>query len=116
MRTTRRSFCSNTALALLSPRLLRAQTKAQQRQAETQAQNQAQPRALPGAASAHADVAAIDHDRILTAAQQYLTQPPAPLTAFPAPNSPGTPHDFYSEDHEEKPPIVTAPNAPAPPP
>jgi hypothetical protein len=116
MRITRRSFCSNTALALLSPRLLRAQTKAQQRQAQTQAQNQAQARALPGAASAHADVAAIDHDRILTAAQRYLTQPPTPLTAFPAPNSPGTPHDFYSEDHEEKPPVVTAPNAPAPPP
>jgi hypothetical protein len=98
MRTTRRSFCSNTALALLSPKLLRPQA-----------------RALPGTASAHADVAAIDHDRILTAAQHYLTQAPAPLTAFPAPNSPGTPHDFSSEVNEEKPPAPTGPNAPAPP-
>ena len=114
MRTTRRNFCSNTALALLSPRLLRAQTKAQ-KQAQTQAQNQAQGRALPGTASAHADVAAIDHDRILTAAQRYLTQPPAPLTAFPAPNSPGTPNDFYSEANEEKPPTTTGPSLSAPP-
>jgi hypothetical protein len=99
MRITRRSFCSNTALALLSPKLLHPQVHP-----------------LPGTASAHADVAAIDHDRILTAAQRYLTQAPAPLTAFPAPNSPGTPHDFYSEVNEEKPPAPTGPNAPAPPP
>jgi Alginate lyase len=98
MRITRRSFCSNTALTLLSPKLLHPQA-----------------RALPGTASAHADVAAIDHDRILTAAQRYLTQAPAPLTAFPAPNSPGTPHDFYSEVNEEKPPAPTGPNAPPPP-
>jgi Alginate lyase len=102
MRITRRSFCSNTALALLSPKLLHPQP-------------QSQSRALPGTASAHADVAAIDHDRILTAAQRYLTEAPAPLTAFPAPNSPGTPHDFYSEVNEEKPPAPTGPNAPAPP-
>jgi hypothetical protein len=78
MRLTRRSFCSNTTLALLSPNLLRAQV----RQAPS---------------SARADVAALDHDRILTAASRYLTQSPAPLTAFPATGSPGTSQDFYSE-------------------
>lgn len=81
MRLTRRSFCSNTALALLSPNLLYAQPRSA---------------ALP-AFSAHPDVASIDHDRILTAAAHYLTQPPAPLTAFPATRSPGTRQDFYSE-------------------
>jgi hypothetical protein len=43
------------------------------------------------------NVAEIDHDRILSAADRALTQPPAPLTTLPAPNSPGTPHDYYSE-------------------
>src|ERR1700730_364826 len=79
MRPTRRSFCSNTALALLCPRLLTAQAR-------------------PSATAApRADVAAIDHDRILSAAEPALAQAPAPLTSFPAPHSPGTPQDFYSE-------------------
>jgi Alginate lyase len=81
MRLTRRSFCSNSALALLSPNLLHAQTRP----------------SAPPTSSARADVASIDHDRILTAAARYLTQPPAPLTAFPATGSPGTLQDFYSE-------------------
>jgi hypothetical protein len=42
-------------------------------------------------------VAVIDHDRILSAADRFLTQAPAPLTSFPAPNSPGGPREFYSE-------------------
>ena len=71
---TRRHFCSNATLALLSPKLLRTQTN-----------------------STHVDVATIDHDRILTAADRYLTQSPAPLTAFPSPRNPGTPNDFFSE-------------------
>src|SRR5260370_16399449 len=79
MRPTRRSFCSNTALALLCPRLLSAQARSST------------------ASSPRADVAAIDHDRILAAAEHALAQAPAPLTSFPAPNSPGTPQDFYSE-------------------
>jgi hypothetical protein len=43
------------------------------------------------------NVAGIDHDRILSAADHALTQPPAPLTTLPSPNSPGSPHDYYSE-------------------
>jgi hypothetical protein len=79
MRLTRRSFCSTTALTLLSPQLLRAQL------------------GRPTSSSARVDVAAIDHDRILKAADLYLTQSPSPLTVFPSPHTPGTPHDFYSE-------------------
>ena len=75
MATTRRIFCSQAATLLLTPRLLLSQTK---------------PTARP-------DVAAIDHDRILQAATHYLTQSPTPLTNFPCPRNPGTPHDFYSE-------------------
>jgi Alginate lyase len=75
MTTTRRIFCSQAATLILTPRLLVSQ----------------QP------ATSHPDVASIDHDRILEAAQKYLTQPPTPLTTIPSPHSPGTPHDFYSE-------------------
>jgi hypothetical protein len=74
MTTTRRIFCSQAATLLLTPRLL------------------AQP-----SSTTHPDVAAIDHDRILQAATHALTQSPTPLTSIPAPRSPGTPHDFYSE-------------------
>jgi hypothetical protein len=75
MATTRRTFCSQTAALLLAPRLALGQSK---------------PTARP-------DVAAIDHNRILHAADLYLTQPIVPLTALPSSRSPGTPHDFYSE-------------------
>ena len=78
MSLTRRRFCSTASLALLSPRMLTAQGG-------------------NSASSSRVDVAAIDHDRILTAADRYRKQPPAPLTAFPAPRSPGTPQDFFSE-------------------
>jgi hypothetical protein len=43
------------------------------------------------------DVAVIDHDRILSAADLFLKQPPTPLPAFDAPNSPGPPNDYFSE-------------------
>lgn len=43
------------------------------------------------------NVALIDHDRILSAADQALTRSPTPLTSIPAPSSPGTPRDYYSE-------------------
>src|SRR5271154_6123431 len=75
MATTRRTFCSQTATLLLTPRLLLAQAKA----------------------SSHPDVAAIDHDRILDAAAHYLSLSPTPLTTLPCPRSPGSPQDFYSE-------------------
>jgi Alginate lyase len=74
MTTTRRIFCSQAATIFLTPHLL------------------AQP-----SSTTHPGVAAIDHDRILRAATQALIQSPTPLTSIPAPRSPGTPHDFYSE-------------------
>jgi hypothetical protein len=42
-------------------------------------------------------VAHADHDRILNAARQYLSLEPQTITAFPAPDSPGGLHDFYSQ-------------------
>jgi len=77
MSVTRRHFCSHTAALLLATRLP-AQTSA-------------------SGTPTRPNVAAIDHDRILSAADRFLSQPPTPLTTLPAPNSPGTPHDFYSE-------------------
>jgi hypothetical protein len=47
------------------------------------------------------DVAAIDHDRILAAAELALTRRPTPLTALGCSRSPGTAHDFYSEAEAE---------------
>jgi hypothetical protein len=75
MATTRRIFCSQSAALLLTPRLLLSQAKSTSRP----------------------DVAAIDHDRILAQANAYLKEPPNPLTTYPCPRSPGTPHDYYSE-------------------
>lgn len=43
------------------------------------------------------NVAVIDHDRILSAADRALTQSPTPLTTLDAPNSPRPPNDYYSE-------------------
>lgn len=78
MPTTRRTFFTQAATLLLTPRLLLSQSKS----------------------TARPDVAAIDHDRILQAAAHYLTQPTVPLTVQPAPHSPGTTHDFYSEPED----------------
>jgi hypothetical protein len=84
--TSRRAFCSGAATLLLAQGgLLRA--------AGLAAQVQAGPPGTP----TRPDVAAIDHDRILAAAQRYLTQQPTPLTSLPCPRSPGTVHDYYSE-------------------
>jgi hypothetical protein len=81
MSFTRRDFCSrlasHTATLLLAPRLF----------------SQTPTSGTP----TRPNVAVIDHDRILSAADRALAQPPTPLTAIPAPNSPGTPHDYYSE-------------------
>jgi len=43
------------------------------------------------------DVARIDRERILLAANSALTQAPYTITAFPSPRSAGGPHDFHSE-------------------
>ncbi len=42
-------------------------------------------------------VASTDHDRILAAANRYLSEKPITVTAFHSERSPGGPHDFYSE-------------------
>jgi hypothetical protein len=75
MPSSRRTFCSQSAALLLTPRLLLSQARS----------------------TAHPDVAAIDHDRILQKANLFLTQAPTPITSIPAPRSPGTPNDYYSE-------------------
>jgi hypothetical protein len=49
------------------------------------------------AAGPYALVASVDHDRILRLANQWLTAKPETITDFPAPNSPGGPHDFFSQ-------------------
>jgi hypothetical protein len=75
MPTTRRIFCSRAATLLLAPRLLLSQ----------------------GRSTARLDVAAIDRERILQAADKALAQPVTPISSIAAPRSPGTAHDFYSE-------------------
>lgn len=77
MRITRRVFVSQVANLAIASRLC-AQAPAT-------------------GSSARPNVAAIDHDRILKAADRYLTEQPTPITAIPASDSPGTPHDYYSE-------------------
>ena len=81
MPLTRRAFLP-AALSLFAPRLLRAQSL------------------HPAGPSPHPDVAAIDHDRVLTAAHSYLEQPPVPITALRSRRSPGEPQDFFSESDE----------------
>jgi hypothetical protein len=49
--------------------------------------------AAPGAL----DLATIDRARILKAADRYLAEAPATITAFDAPRSPAGRHDYYSE-------------------
>jgi hypothetical protein len=51
----------------------------------------------PPATATRPDVTAIDHDRILAAANHYLTLAPVTITSLPCPRSPGTLHDYYSE-------------------
>lgn len=77
MPITRRTFCSQTTALLLVSHL----------HGQTQATG----------SSTRPNVAVIDHDRILSAADRYLADAPAPITTLPAPQSPGSPHDFYSE-------------------
>lgn len=43
------------------------------------------------------DLAVIDRDRVLGAADRALARPPVTLTAHPASRSPGGPNDYYSE-------------------
>lgn len=79
MAVSRRAFCSQAGALLLTPRLLLSQS------------------GHPQTSTARPNVAAIDHDRILQAAERYLSVAPAPLPSFPCKHSPGSAHDFYSE-------------------
>jgi len=49
------------------------------------------------AAGAYVLVASTDRDRILAAANKYVSEPPVTVTASHSDRSPGGPHDFYSE-------------------
>lgn len=72
---SRREFCAGAAVSLVAA-------------------------SVPGttaAESAYAMVAATDRRRILHAAAEYLPLPVQTITAFPAPDSPGGPHDFVSQ-------------------
>jgi len=81
--------CCGTATLLGRVGLLRAAGQAAVRAAQVLAE--------PPATPTRPDVAAIGHDRILAAAERYLTQAPTPLTSLQCPRSPGTVHDYYSE-------------------
>ncbi|WP_263381171.1 alginate lyase family protein [Granulicella arctica] len=82
---TRRAFCTGSAVVL----------------AGGHQALMSQPASLYG--SVRPNVAAIDHDRILAAADRALKILPAPLSAIPAPKSPGSRQDFYSEAGEASP-------------
>jgi hypothetical protein len=71
MLTTRRNFCATAALFALQPSFLRAQS------------------------SSRIDVAAAEHDRILTEAAIALKQQPKTIITLTSPAK--DPHDFYSE-------------------
>ncbi|WP_035359347.1 alginate lyase family protein [Edaphobacter aggregans] len=86
MHTTRRHFCSTAAAFFLTTQL---------------------PAQTPSTGSStRPNVAALDHDRILAAADHYLTQPPAPLTTLPSPDSPGTPQDYFSQSTDSPAPFT----------
>ncbi|MES2056689.1 MAG: alginate lyase family protein [Pseudomonadota bacterium] len=50
-----------------------------------------------GAASAPVDLAAIERTRVMRAGSAFLAHAPRTIAAIPAPRSPGTRHDYYSE-------------------
>lgn len=85
---SRRAFCRGAAALLVARgELLRV----------------AKPPVAPAPAPSEAngtyrvDVAAVDHDRILAAAERALAEKPTPVTALPCPRSPGSVNDYYSE-------------------
>lgn len=52
---------------------------------------------MPAATLTRPDVAGIDHDRILAAADRWLAEKPVTVTSLPKPGNRGRPHDYYSE-------------------
>jgi Alginate lyase len=79
---SRREFCSGAASLVIAGGGLRVWGQAQ---------------AGPVGTATRPDVAAVDHDRILAAAQRYLTVAPTPIPSLVCPRSPGSGHDYYSE-------------------
>jgi hypothetical protein len=72
----RRRFCALSAAVLAAKRL---------------------PAIQPPLASAYSLVAAVDRNRILREASHWLPAKPQTVTDFPAHDSPGGPHDFFSQ-------------------
>jgi hypothetical protein len=94
--TSRRVFCSRAVSCCGAAALL---TRVGLLRAVGQAAARATPMpAEPPATPSRPDVASIDHDRILAAAERYLNQASTPLTSLQCPRSPGTVHDYYSEE------------------
>jgi hypothetical protein len=91
MHSTRRYFCSQAVSVLFASRL------------PVQSQSAA---STAGGSTTRPNVAAIDHDRILAAADRFLTQAPTPITSIPADRSPGPDHDFYSEPGDQPDPFI----------
>src|SRR6266496_3352189 len=75
---TRRQFCASAGLAAAGLRLSQLVFAAGSR------------RGFP-------DLANIDRQRILKAADRYLHESPVTITAFSSPRSAGGPHDYFSE-------------------
>ena len=96
----------NKAVAVAAPKADGAKPKADKPASKTK--SKAKTEAAPTAAAASAvagtpvsprvsvDVAAIDRERILKAAEKALSQAPVSITAFPAKLSEGGVNDFYS--------------------
>lgn len=58
---------------------------------------QASPVPANGPLITLSEIEGIDHERILRAANESLTQTPVTITAFSSPRSKGGPHDYFSE-------------------
>lgn len=89
MSLTRRRFCSQ-AIALLA--------------ASGQLRETASSQGI--GSTARPNVAAIDHDRILSLADRDLTKPVRPITSYEADRSPGPPNDYYSDSSDQPDPFL----------
>jgi hypothetical protein len=101
---SRRRFCAQSgalaAAATIPARLLRPAFASQ-------------PAPASGGTATRPDVAAIDHDRILRAAERYLTLAPTPLVSMVCPHSPAAAAEYYSEP-EPGPDSPARPGSPVP--
>lgn len=96
----------NKAVAVAAPKADGAKPKAEKPASKTKSKAKTEAAPTVAAASAVAgtpvsprvsvDVAAIDRERILKAAEKALSQAPVSITAFPAKLSEGGVNDFYS--------------------